>query len=53
MNDRVTIYLNGATSAVYREEVAAIARDGLIAVQIHAGAPMEVRFRDLQIRPLP
>jgi prenyltransferase beta subunit len=53
MGDRVTLYLNGATSAVYQEDVAAIARDGLIAVQIHAGAPMEVQFKDVQIRPLP
>ncbi len=53
MGDRVTLYLNGATSAVYHEENAAMARDGLIAVQIHAGAPMEVQFKDLQIRPLP
>jgi len=30
-----------------------IARDGLIAVQIHAGSPMEVQFKDIQIRVLP
>ncbi|MGC8639179.1 MAG: family 16 glycoside hydrolase, partial [Isosphaeraceae bacterium] len=53
VGDRVTPYLNGATSAVYHEESANIARDGLIAVQIHAGGPMEVQFKDLQIRPLP
>jgi len=29
------------------------ARDGLIAVQIHAGSPMEVQFKDIQIRVLP
>ena len=27
--------------------------DGLIAVQIHAGGPMEVQFKDIQIRVLP
>jgi prenyltransferase beta subunit len=53
MGDRVAIYLNGAPSAVYHEEVAAIARDGLIGVQLHAGAPMEVQFRDILVRPLP
>lgn len=53
VGDRVTLYLNGAASAVYHEESANIARDGLVAVQIHAGAPMEVQFKDLQIRPLP
>ena len=30
-----------------------IGRDGLIAVQIHAGSPMEVQFKDIQIRVLP
>ncbi|MGC1720952.1 MAG: hypothetical protein WA746_18375 [Isosphaeraceae bacterium] len=27
--------------------------DGLIAVQIHASGPMEVQFKDIQIRVLP
>ncbi|MFO0892032.1 MAG: family 16 glycoside hydrolase [Isosphaeraceae bacterium] len=53
MGDKVTLYLNGAASAIYREETPSIARDGLIAVQIHGGGPMEVQFRDLQIRRLP
>jgi hypothetical protein len=53
MGDSVSLYINGAASAVYREELPSIARDGLIAVQIHAGPPMEVQFRDVQIRPLP
>ena len=53
MGDRVSLYLNGAASAVYREEGAGIPRDGLIAVQIHAGDPMEVQFKDPQIRVLP
>ena len=44
------LYLNGVPSVVYREEDPGIARDGQIAVQIHAGAPMEVQFKDLQIR---
>ena len=51
--DRITLYLNGVPSVVYREEDPGIARDGQIAVQIHAGAPMEVQFKDLQIRVLP
>ena len=53
MSDRVSLYLNGAASAVYREDAPAIARDGLIAVQIHAGDTMEVQFKDPQIRALP
>jgi hypothetical protein len=53
MEDRITLYLNGVPSAVYHEEVSSMARDGLIAVQIHGGGPMEVQFKDIQIRVLP
>lgn len=53
VGDRITLYLNGVPSVVYREDDAGIAGDGRIAVQIHAGAPMEVQFKDLQIRTLP
>ena len=53
VGDRITLYLNGVPSVVYREEDPGISRDGQIAVQIHAGAPMEVQFKDLQIRLLP
>jgi hypothetical protein len=51
--DRITLYLNGAPSVVYREETPSIARDGSIAVQIHAGGPMEVDFHNVRIRELP
>jgi hypothetical protein len=53
LGDRIALYLNGVASVVYREEAPDIARDGLIAVQIHAGNPMEVQFKDIQIRVLP
>ena len=53
VGDRITLYLNGVASVVYCEEAANIAPDGLIAVQIHAGKPMEVQFKDIQIRVLP
>ncbi|QEH34366.1 Prenyltransferase and squalene oxidase repeat protein [Aquisphaera giovannonii] len=53
MGDRITLYLNGSPTAVYREPESEIAREGLIAVQLHAGAPMEVHFKDLLVRPLP
>jgi hypothetical protein len=52
MEDRITLYLNGVASVIYREESANIARDGQIAVQIHGGGPMEVQFKDIQIRTL-
>jgi prenyltransferase beta subunit len=53
VGDRITLYLNGVPSVVYREEGAGISGDGQIAVQLHAGAPMEVHFKDLRISVLP
>jgi poly(3-hydroxybutyrate) depolymerase len=53
MGDHVTLSLNGVTSVDYREPDRQIAREGRIAVQIHAGGPMEVQFKDIQIQALP
>ena len=53
MGDHITLTLNGMNTVDYRETDAEIARDGKIALQIHAGGPMNVRFRDLMIQPLP
>ena len=51
--NRIRLSLNGNESVDYREEDDAIARDGKIAVQIHAGGPLEVQFKDILIQPLP
>ena len=48
--DRVQLWLNGLQTADYRETDAAIERTGILALQIHSGPPMEVRFRNLRIR---
>jgi prenyltransferase beta subunit/pimeloyl-ACP methyl ester carboxylesterase len=53
IGDHVTLSLNGVTSVDYRETDPSIARSGLIAVQIHAGGPMEVQFKDMMIQSLP
>jgi pimeloyl-ACP methyl ester carboxylesterase/prenyltransferase beta subunit len=50
---RITLSINGINSVDYREEDPQIARDGKLAVQIHAGGPMEIQFKDLYIQPLP
>ena len=47
MGDQITLSLNGVPSVDYKETDADIARDGQIAVQIHAGGPMEVQFKDI------
>ena len=53
MGDQITLSLNGVTSVDYKETDPAIARDGRIAVQIHAGGPMKVEFKDIYIQALP
>lgn len=54
MGDRITLFLNGKESVrEYQEPDSRIARDGLIAVQMHAGGSMEVQFRDMMIQALP
>ena len=50
---RITISLNGRTSVDYTEDDPKIARDGRIAVQVHAGGPMRVEFKDVFIQPIP
>jgi len=51
--ERIAVGLNGISSVNYREPEPGIARAGLLAVQIHAGGPMEVQFKDLMIQPVP
>ncbi len=51
--DEIRLTLNGATSVNYHETDPAIARDGRIAVQLHAGGPTVVRFKNVYIQPLP
>ena len=54
MGDRITLTLNGQDSVRdYQEADSGIDRSGFLAVQIHAGGPMEIQFRDLMIQPLP
>jgi hypothetical protein len=48
--DHVTIDLNG-TRVIDRVDPK-FAKSGIIAFQVHAGPPMEVRFKDIAIKPL-
>ncbi|NLE58800.1 MAG: DUF1080 domain-containing protein [Planctomycetes bacterium] len=49
---RIVIKLNGLTTVDFTETDPSRPRSGVIALQLHAGPPMEVRFRDIRIRPL-
>ncbi len=50
---RVELTLNGERTVSYTESDAAIAGDGLIALQIHGNCKAEVAFRNLAIEELP
>lgn len=49
---RVRIWLNGLLTVDYTERDSKIARRGVIALQIHGGAPAEARYRNVRIRTL-
>ncbi|MBS0265233.1 MAG: DUF1080 domain-containing protein [Planctomycetes bacterium] len=50
--NRVILKLNGQTTVDYQEADAGIAREGIIALQVHAGGPLRVEFRNLRIKDL-
>ncbi|MDA0207552.1 MAG: DUF1080 domain-containing protein [Acidobacteria bacterium] len=49
---RIVLKLNGIPTVDYLETDAGIPLTGRIALQIHSGPAMEVRYRDIQIREL-
>jgi hypothetical protein len=51
--DHIRLTLGGMQTVDYREADAAISREGVIALQVHAGGPLRVEFRNLRIRELP
>lgn len=53
LGPKIVLTLNGVTSVTYTEPDASIARTGRIGLQIHAGGPMVIQFKDLWIQPLP
>jgi pimeloyl-ACP methyl ester carboxylesterase/prenyltransferase beta subunit len=53
MGDHITLSLNGVTAVDYHELDPNIPQDGQIALQLHAGQPLNVQFKDIYIQPLP
>jgi hypothetical protein len=49
---RIVLKINGATTVDYTETDASVDPTGRIAVQIHSGPKLEVRFRNLRIQQL-
>lgn len=52
VGNRIQIFLNGERTVDYRETDESIAREGLIGLQIHSGAPAEASYRNIRILPL-
>lgn len=49
----IRLSLNGVESVNYDERDPEIARDGKIALQLHAGGPFTIRFKDIYLQRLP
>ena len=49
----IKLELNGYTTVDYTEKSDQGAKEGIIALQLHAGPPMKVSFRNIRIRELP
>ncbi|MEP0841475.1 MAG: DUF1080 domain-containing protein [Phycisphaerae bacterium] len=50
---RIRVTINGVTTADYHETRPELQpASGVIALQLHKGDPMEVRFRDIRVKPL-
>ncbi|EMI19609.1 secreted protein containing DUF1080 [Rhodopirellula maiorica SM1] len=49
---RIQIFINGVQTVDYTETDDAIARDGIIGLQIHSGPPAEAHYRNIRIRNL-
>ena len=50
--DRIQIFLNGVKTVDYTEPDQKIEREGVIALQVHSGPPLEVHYRNVGLREL-
>ncbi len=51
--NRITIRLNGETMSELIDESPAARRHGVLALQVHAGPPMRVAFKDIELKRVP
>lgn len=49
---RIRLEINGFTTVDYEEKDPVGAKEGIIALQLHAGPPMQVEFRNIRIREM-
>lgn len=50
--DHIVLKINGTTTVDYHEPDSAIARSGIVALQVHSGGPMRIEFRNIRIKSL-
>lgn len=50
--NHITLQVNGVRTVDYREAEPGIETTGFIALQVHSGPPMEVQFKDLELKVL-
>lgn len=50
---QITLSINGFTTVDYTETDEKIAANGIIALQVHAGPPLRVEFRNVRLKELP
>lgn len=49
---RIQLWINGVQTVDYTESDESIPQTGIIAVQVHSGAPMEAHYREIRLKPL-
>jgi len=52
VGNRIELFLNGQPTVTYMEQDVAIAKSGVIGLQIHSGPPTEALYRNLRIKIL-
>jgi HEAT repeat protein len=50
--DHIQIWINGVQTVDYTESDPSISKEGIVALQVHAGEPMEARYRNIRIKTL-
>jgi hypothetical protein len=51
--DRLRHFMNGTLTLDFTDDPDLAMREGIVALQLHAGAPMWVEFKDIAVRDLP
>ena len=53
IDNHIQLWLNDNKTVDYYEMESTIPRDGLVCLQIHAGPPMEIMYKDIRLKEIP